>query len=116
VLIVVGDPATRESLARMLRRAGHTTAEAPDVRQAAGRLREAPAPRLVLLDVMLPRMSAWDFLRARKENPSLPGAPGVLLAEPGLLGQADVTAMGASGLLEKPIDPQALLATVSQYV
>src|SRR5438270_756247 len=81
---------------------GHTTAEAPDIGEAAGRLRVSLAPRLVLLDLMLPRMSAWEFLRARKKDLSLAGAPVLLLAEPGLLGQADVTAMGAVALLEKP--------------
>ena len=115
VLIVADDPATREPLARALRRARHATVVAPDACRAGWCLARAPAPRLVLLDVMLPRLSAWEFLRARQEKPSLATAPVVLLAEPGLLGVAEVAAVGASGILEKPVDGRALLATVARY-
>src|SRR6201988_3191255 len=103
VLLVAGDPATRAPLARALRRARHAPAEAPDAWRAAWRLAREPAPRLVLLDVMLPHMAAWGFLRARQEQPALAGAPVVLLAEPVLLGPADLAAVGASGFLEKPV-------------
>jgi CheY-like chemotaxis protein len=115
VLIVADDPAARESLARLLRPAGHTTAEAPDAHQAAWRLRGASPPRLVLLDLMLPRMAAWEFLRARQGDPALAAAPVLLLADAGQLRPAEATALGADDLLEKPVDVGRLLAAVGRY-
>jgi CheY-like chemotaxis protein len=116
VLIVADDTTTREPLARALRRAGHATVEATDACRALWCLERTPVPRLVLLDVMLPHMSAWHCLRARQQNAALASAPVVLLAESGLLGPGELAAVGAGGLLEKPVDRQELLATVAQYV
>jgi CheY-like chemotaxis protein len=115
ILIVTADAAAHDALAGMLRRAGHATAEASDTCQAAWRLEETAGVRLVLLDVMLPRMSAWALLRAWKDGPARAAVPVALLAEPGLLGQADAAAMGAVALLEKPVGCRPLLQAVRRY-
>jgi CheY-like chemotaxis protein len=116
ILIVTADAAARDSLAGTLRQAGYTAVEASDACQAAWRLEQAGAgPRLVLLDVMLPRLSAWALLRAWQGGPARPAVPVALLAEPGLLEPADAAAVGAVAVLEKPVGARPLLQAVRGY-
>jgi CheY-like chemotaxis protein len=114
ILIVTADAAARDALAGLLRRAGYATAEASDVCQAVWRLEQTAGVRLVLLDVMLPHMSAWALLRAWRDGPARAAVPVALLAEPGLLRPPDAAAMGALALLEKPVGPRPLLQAVRQ--
>jgi signal transduction histidine kinase/DNA-binding response OmpR family regulator len=62
VLVVEDDPATRDVLRRTLDRAGYPVIEAENGRAALERLAEAP-PGVILLDLMMPEMDGFEFLR-----------------------------------------------------
>jgi signal transduction histidine kinase/CheY-like chemotaxis protein len=62
VLVVEDDPDARELTVRMLRQAGWTTQEAGNGRTALEVLGEQ-APSLILLDLNLPEMDGFEFLR-----------------------------------------------------
>jgi CheY-like chemotaxis protein len=115
ILIVTADAAARDELAGTLRQAGYTAVEASDACQALWRLERTAGLRLVLLDVMLPAMSAWTLLRAWQDGSVRAAVPVALLAEPGLLEQADAAAMGALAVLEKPVGTRPLLQAVRRY-
>ena len=62
VLVVEDDDATRELLSRQLSARGHTVTEAADGQAALDRVAES-VPALILLDLMLPRMDGFTFLK-----------------------------------------------------
>jgi CheY-like chemotaxis protein len=64
VLIVEDDQPTREVLAELLQEAGYSVFTAPDGRPALERLRAHPAGLVVLLDLMMPGMDGYAFLKA----------------------------------------------------
>jgi PAS domain S-box-containing protein len=67
VLLVEDDPDTRTLLRRMLERAGWPVTEAENGRVALARL-EAGVPSVVLLDLMMPEMDGFQFLRSMRSH------------------------------------------------
>jgi CheY-like chemotaxis protein len=115
VLIVEDNEATRESLALLLQAGGYTTAEAANGREALAYLQSHEPPRLVLLDLMMPVMDGWEFLRQRRKDPALASVPVVLFTAAGGLDAPAVWALGANDVIHKPADPDDLLATAGRY-
>jgi CheY-like chemotaxis protein len=115
VLIVEDNDATREALALLLQTAGYTTAEVEDGREALAYLRSHERPRLVLLDLMMPVMDGWEFLRERRRDPALTAVPVVLFTAAGGLDAPEAGALGADDVLHKPASPDELLATADRY-
>jgi len=72
VLVVDDDDATREMVARHLRRAGYSTVEARDGEEALLRTRVL-TPGLVILDLLMPRVDGFEVLRTmRNEGVQVP--------------------------------------------
>jgi CheY-like chemotaxis protein len=74
ILVVEDDPATRETLRRVLEPGGWTVDEAENGQIGLARL-EKSRPRLILLDLMMPEMDGFEFiteLRRRDEWRSIP--------------------------------------------
>jgi CheY-like chemotaxis protein len=115
VLIVEDHEGTREALALLLQAAGYTTAEAEDGRSALAYLHGHAAPRLILLDLMMPGMDGWEFLRERRKEPDLARIPAVLFTAAGGLDASAVWALGANDVIHKPASPDDLLATAGRY-
>lgn len=74
-------------------------------------------PDLILLDLMLPKMSGFGFLRIAKGNPSIAGIPIVVLTA---LNDAEIAReamdLGAAAYLSKTSASKDLIATVRAYV
>src|SRR5215470_13269866 len=69
VLIVEDEVTTRDALTEVLGKEGREIITASDGQQALERLREVPRPRLILLDLMMPRMDGREFLRRQSADP-----------------------------------------------
>jgi CheY-like chemotaxis protein len=108
-------PLTREALGRALTNAGYAVSEAGDGREALLRLRADGPHRLVLLDLMMPRMGGWQFLDALRRDPELPQMPVVLLTAVVDVHPAAVRALGADHVLQKPVDLDDLLRVARRY-
>ncbi len=115
VLVVEDNEATREALSLLLQTAGYTTAEATDGRAALAYLRAHEPPGLVLLDLMMPVMDGWEFLRERRKDPALARVPVVLCTATAGLESSAAWALGANDVLHKPANPDDLLATAGRY-
>jgi CheY-like chemotaxis protein len=115
ILIVDDDPANRETLALLLRLSGCIAEGVANGREALDYLGAHPAPGLIFLDLMMPVMSGWDFLRRRREDAALTGVPVVVLSALGDSYRRDVLSLGADGCLQKPAEPELLLSTVRRY-
>lgn len=102
ILIAEDEPSILESLDFILRRAGWSVSAVTDgdaVLDAVRRLR----PRLVLLDVMLPKRSGFDVLKQIRANAELAAMPVLILTAKGQQ-QDRKTAeeLGADGFVTKP--------------
>jgi signal transduction histidine kinase/DNA-binding response OmpR family regulator len=78
VLVVEDDEATRDVARQVIaEEAGHDIHEAVNGRDALDALEQELDPDLVLLDLMMPKVNGFEFLRAARE--SLRGVPVVVL-------------------------------------
>jgi DNA-binding response OmpR family regulator len=82
---------------------------ARDGLEALGLIREQK-PRLVFLDVMMPKMSGFDVCRAAKHAPGAEGVYIVMLTAKGQESDRQVSEeAGADYYMTKPFDPDELL-------
>jgi CheY-like chemotaxis protein len=108
VLVVDDEPDIRETIAEALMLEGYRVRTAPNGKSALEQARKG-RPDLILLDLMMPVMSGWQFLEAWREDPELGSIPVVVdTAFP------DVQVEGAAVLLRKPFDLTTLLTTISR--
>src|SRR2546421_13107211 len=114
ILIVEDDADVRESLTEILQEEGYRVASAANGREALDLLHSAGPPCLILLDLMMPVMSGWEFRERQRQDPALAQIP-VAIVTGVRNGSARLAAMGAVAYLQKPIDIGALLATVSHH-
>ncbi|MCC7151594.1 MAG: response regulator [Rubrivivax sp.] len=82
VLIAEDEPNIVESLDFVLQREGFDVTSVLDGDAALRRLRSAP-PDLLILDLMLPRMSGFEVLKAVKADPVLKSIPVLILTAKG---------------------------------
>ena len=108
VLIVEDEVTTRDVLIELLEKDGREIVTADDGQEAMERLAKAPCPRVILLDLMMPRMDGWEFLRRQATDPSIANIPTIVLSGSKL-------PAGAKHQLSKPVDVDRLRALVDQY-
>src|SRR5215469_4408946 len=108
ILIVEDEVTTRDALTELLRKEGRNIAAVADGQEALECLTEIPRPSLILLDLMMPRMNGWEFLRRQSSEPSIANIPTIVLSGSRL-------PSGAKHQLAKPVNVGRLLALVNQY-
>jgi twitching motility two-component system response regulator PilH len=113
VLVVEDDPAIRALLQDVLRDSGYTVTTAETGDQALEQMREQ-RPDLVLLDLMLPGMNGWMFLRTRERDRQLATVPILVISALGPTGTGHAQELGAPVFLHKPFDVSELLAEVNR--
>jgi CheY-like chemotaxis protein len=114
VMVVEDDHAIRETLAEVLEEEGLEVTWATNGAEALRLLRAAPAPRLILLDLMMPVMDGWELRKALQEDPALARIPVVIISADNALPQK-ASALAVDGYLAKPFRLDALLSTVHRY-
>lgn len=102
----------RQAVTEILAEEGYQVAGARDGAEALAQVR-AFHPQVVLLDLMMPGMNGWDFLRAQKRDPELRGIPVIVLSALG--GERGIVEGTAQGFIEKPFDLDELLRTVRRH-
>jgi CheY-like chemotaxis protein len=114
ILIVEDDAAIREALAEILEEEGYDTQVAAHGRAALDYLRSHQPPSLILLDLMMPVQSGWEFRAEQQRDAALCAIPVVLVSgEPNIAREA--AALNASGYFPKPLDVSTLLRVVAQH-
>ena len=100
----------------ILRRHGYHTIEARDG-PAGIALAQRDTPRLILLDIQLPRMTGYEVAQALRRIPSLAGTPIVAVTSYAMVGDRDrVLASGCDGYIEKPIHPETFMASIESFL
>jgi CheY-like chemotaxis protein len=115
VLIVEDDADTRGAIVEVLTDGNYRALQAANGADALDELRAAaPAPCVILLDVMMPVMDGKEFRNVQRVDEALREIPVVVLSA-----HADATDLAAqmdvAGFLRKPVDLVELLQTVEQF-
>ncbi len=114
VLIVEDDFDIRDLLVMLLNSNGYRATGVSNGQEALAYLNRAQATDLILLDLMMPIMDAWEFRARQQSLPQFSAIPVVLLSATDEVSD-QVTPLQAAGYLRKPIDFGALLETVGRY-
>lgn len=116
-ILVAEDSSEQRSLyVEILQSAGYRVLEARDGDEAVAIVRHE-RPRLVLMDVTMPRTTGWNAVRELKEDPETMGVPIIVIT--GLVGSWDRDASIAAGAdehLAKPVSPTQLLKEVRKFL
>ncbi len=74
-------------------------------------------PRAILLDIQLPGMDGYAVARELKKHPELSGVPVIAVTSYAMEGDRErILAAGATGYIEKPIDPETFVDEVRRYL
>ena len=112
IAIVDDDSDLRETLSDILRDAGYATLPFAGAREALAGLRSLEAmPALILLDLMMPGMSGWEFRHEQLCDPVLRDIPVVVVSASRDLARHPIS---AKEILQKPVDIATLLASVAR--
>ncbi len=102
VLIAEDEPGILESLDFILRRAGWTVSSATDGDAALAAARQL-SPRVLVLDLMLPKLSGFEVLKQIKADQATRDIPVLVLTAKGQQrDRQNVEELGADGFVTKP--------------
>nr|AYM54087.1 family membership protein [Byssovorax cruenta] len=108
MLVVEDEPDIRETLRDILEMEGYRVRCASNGKEALDALAEM-RPRLILLDLMMPVMSGYEFLQRLRENDDLSTIPVAVVSAVG-----DQRAVSDTTVLRKPVDLDTLLHVVDE--
>lgn len=102
ILIAEDEPSILESLDFILRRAGWTISSVTDGEAALDGVRRL-RPRIVVLDVMLPKRSGFEVLKSIRADASMRDTPVLILTAKGQQQDRRIAEeLGADGFVTKP--------------
>jgi len=97
ILVVEDDEDIRSLLAESLTSSGYSVVEARDGLDALKALEAGVVPRVVVLDLMMPRMNGWVFLERLRADPERADLPVLVTSA-----FTDLRSIDASAYLAKP--------------
>ncbi len=100
ILLVEDSKFLRLTVERALARAGYEMSSAADGEEAL-RLAREKLPDLILLDMLLPKLSGPEVLKALKQDPLTKAIPVVVMTGMSQKNAARLQGDGAAGFLEK---------------
>jgi len=68
ILVIEDHEGARSALTRLLSSTGYSVAEAANGEEALAVLAEGPRPDLILLDLMMPVMDGWEFMKQLRSD------------------------------------------------
>ncbi|HYO93256.1 MAG TPA: response regulator [Polyangiaceae bacterium] len=113
ILLVEDEASVRADLTEILRDEGYSVAAVKNGQEALEWLRAQPAPRLILLDLMMPVMNGWDFRCEQLKDASLAAIPVILLSGTTDSEQHQAT-LSVAASVTKPIRIDRLLRAIEQ--
>ena len=111
VLVVEDDTDIRETVQQILESEGYLVHTATNGKEAIEALKLIAEPCLILLDLMMPVMNGWEFLKERQKNNMLSSLPVVVVSAV----DYQAKSLTADQVVRKPPDIDLLLKLVSQY-
>jgi CheY-like chemotaxis protein len=113
-LVIDDEEPIRLVLGKFLGVRGYEVDSVATVEAGLARARAAP-PALIVLDLRLPGGSGYDFLEARRKDLVLAAVP-VIVAAAFVEDPEVLAGLGASRVVEKPLDLHAFYATLQEIL
>ena len=116
-ILIVDDNAANLKLARVLLSGeGYEVKTAADAAEALVLLQNF-RPRLILMDLQMPRMDGFDLTRRLKADPEMKGIVILALTAYAMKGDEEkARAAGCDGYVSKPIDTRALPGVIAKLL
>ena len=116
-ILVIDDSNTiRRSAELFLRQAGYDVILAEDGFDALAKISDHH-PRVIFVDIMMPRLDGYQTCALIKQNPRLRTTPVIMLSsKDGIFDRARGRLAGSDRYLTKPFTKEGLLAAVGEYV
>jgi CheY-like chemotaxis protein len=109
-LLVDDHQPTREGLTKLLEGSGFSVVQASNGREGLKELTRHP-PDVVLLDLFMPVLSGWDFLREIQTLGASASVPVIVMSSAFGL-DTDLALSGVAAVVSKPCRPGDLLAKI----
>ncbi len=112
VAIIEDDAEFRGMLRELIEEKQYRVVAFGSAAEALAMLRDEVVPDVILLDVAMPGMDGFDFLRCRNDDPRLAAVPVVLVtnAKP-----HERPTVGVNDVVRKPIDIDEILFAIKRY-
>lgn len=116
-ILVIDDSNTiRRSAEMYLRQAGFDVVLAEDGFDALAKISDHQ-PKVIFVDIMMPRLDGYQTCALIKQNPHLKSTPVIMLSsKDGVFDRARGRLAGSDRYLTKPFTREALIETVQEYV
>jgi CheY-like chemotaxis protein len=113
ILIVEDDVSIREALKELLEVEGYDALTACNGREGIEVLKTALCPCLILLDLMMPVMTGWEFIEEikRTDHGRLKDNPVFVLSAVA----NEKNTPGVAGFLRKPMELESVLSAVKHF-
>ena len=116
VLVIDDSNTIRRSAEMFLRQAGYEVILAEDGFDALAKIADHQ-PRLIFVDIMMPRLDGYQTCALIKQNPKLKATPVIMLSsKDGVFDRARGRLAGSDRYLTKPFTKEGLIAAVTDYV
>jgi len=114
ILLVEDDRDTQKSMKSVLEMAGYDVTVTSGADEAMNRLRSGLRPHVILLDLMMPGKTGFQFRCEQMQDPRFAEIPLVVYS-----GHHDIMAnaaqLGANAYFQKPVDIDALLKVIEKH-
>ncbi|MCI6995428.1 MAG: EAL domain-containing protein [Eubacterium sp.] len=116
VLVVEDNEMNREILCHMLSSCYHVV-ETCNGREACEYVREHPGETsVILLDMVMPVMDGFQFMKERKNDPELSGIPVIITSESEEESELEALRLGAERFVGKPYRRELLLLSIQNAI
>jgi len=116
VLVIDDSNTIRRSAEMFLRQAGFEVILAEDGFDALAKISDHH-PKVIFVDIMMPRLDGYQTCALIKQNPNLKSTPVIMLSsKDGVFDRARGRLAGSDRYLTKPFTKEALIETVNDYI
>lgn len=114
ILVIDDQPDARAGLEIMLRRDGYTVETAANGREALDKLWRGLRPCIILMDLMMPVMTGYEFRQEQMEYPEFRDIPLIVYSAVNDVSE-NASHLNAAAYAQKPIEMDHLMALVRQH-
>ena len=116
LLIIEDNPENMYLMTYMLTSAGYTV-HCAETGSRGIQMATELLPCAILLDIQLPKMDGYEVARELKKIPDISHIPIIAVTSYAMVGDKEkALTSGASGYIEKPINPDTFVAEMEYYI